>query len=399
MTEKKEIEEQVSETPPIGRSSWERKIVVGRRAKIAEIAPEMNTGGSIWDNFDITKVTNAGFKLEFVEPALHDETPVCEIETEDISSEIEYWKNAVVCYVLGAHPPFTVLNAYVRRIWGKHGINKVSMLKNGIVIVRFDSIMGKNEVLQGGIYHFDNKSFIVKAWNVDMEFTKEELYTVPIWIKLPGLDFKYWSPKGLSKIGSLVGRPLMVDSNTEKKMGLSFARLLVEVQMDTKLPDKVFFKNERGLLLEQKVQYDWKPTLCKACRKYGHDEQVCKTKKQVADVKPTEEGIGKKEEQPTEQMNKPSAIKDGEGTSKMQGNKMETGKQRMQENQDNAEWITPSNAARTTSRQTKQGRETGDRSYYNNFQILKSRDTDGVEVSRKGEGNVGGIALPPMSNG
>ncbi|XP_019225085.1 PREDICTED: uncharacterized protein LOC109206690 [Nicotiana attenuata] len=48
-------------------------------------------------------------------------------------------------------------------------------------------------------------------------------------------------------------------------------------------------------------------------------------------------------------MNKPSAIKDGKGTSKMQGNKMETGKQRMQENQDNAGWITPSNATRTTT--------------------------------------------------
>lgn len=111
---------------------------------------------------------------------MHDEALVCEIETEDISSEIEYWKTTIVCYVLGAHPLFTVLNAYVRRIWGKHGINKVSMLKNVIVIVRFDLIIGKNEVLQGGIYHFDNKPVIVKAWHIDIEFTKEELYTVPI---------------------------------------------------------------------------------------------------------------------------------------------------------------------------------------------------------------------------
>lgn len=47
-----------------------------------------------------------------------------------------------------------------------------------------------------------------------------------IWIKFPGLDFKYWSKKGLSKIG----KPLMVDQNTEDRNGLNFARLLVEVQ-------------------------------------------------------------------------------------------------------------------------------------------------------------------------
>ncbi|XP_009796054.1 uncharacterized protein [Nicotiana sylvestris] len=34
--------------------------------------------------------------------------------------------------------------------------------------------------------------------------------------KLYGLDFKYWSPKGLSMIVSLAGRPLMVDQNTKK---------------------------------------------------------------------------------------------------------------------------------------------------------------------------------------
>lgn len=146
---------------------------------------------SVWDNFDIAIVTNAGFKLEYVSPMTKGEAAVCEIELEDISLEIEYWRNTVVCYVLGAHPPFTVMNGFIQRQWAKHGINKISMLKNGIVLVRFDTELGKNEVLQGGIYHFDNKPFIVKSWSPDMEFTRDELYTVPIWVKLLGLDFKY----------------------------------------------------------------------------------------------------------------------------------------------------------------------------------------------------------------
>lgn len=50
-----------------------------------------------------------------------------------------------------------------------------------------------------------------------MGFTKEELATVSIWIKLPGLYFKYWIIKGLNKIESLVGKLLMVDKNTAKK--------------------------------------------------------------------------------------------------------------------------------------------------------------------------------------
>lgn len=134
-------------------------------------------------------------------------------------------------------------------------------------------------MIQGGIYHFDNKPFIITAWSPELEFTKEELLTVPILVKFPGLDFKYWSKKGLRKTGSLVGKLIMVNHNTEKRNGLNFSRLLVEMEMNTQLPDVVFFKNKRGKLIEQKVSYDWKPTLCSHCSKYGHAEDVCRIKK------------------------------------------------------------------------------------------------------------------------
>lgn len=52
-----------------------------------------------------------------------------------------------------------------------------------------------------------------------MEFTIDELYTVPIWVKLLGLDFKCWRSKRLSKIGSLVGKPLMVEITLRIKLG------------------------------------------------------------------------------------------------------------------------------------------------------------------------------------
>ncbi|XP_015060309.1 uncharacterized protein LOC107006214 [Solanum pennellii] len=217
-----------------------------------EKAQQASGKGSILDNFDIAKVSNAGFKLEYVAPEVYDESPVCEIDFEDINTELAYWKNAIVCYILGSYLLITIMNGYVRRIRGNHEVDKVSMLKNRIVLVHFDTIEGKNVVLQGGIYHFDSKPVIVKAWNPDMEFSKEVLSTFPIWVKLPGLEFKYWSLKGLSKIGSLIGKPLMVYNHTENKMRLSFARLPIEVKMDTTLPEKVYFENEKGLLMDQR---------------------------------------------------------------------------------------------------------------------------------------------------
>ncbi|XP_060177930.1 uncharacterized protein LOC132607872 [Lycium barbarum] len=251
---------------------------------------------SIWDNFDIEKISNARFKQDYISPVTEGDQLIVGIEEEYTSTEIEYWKNVVVCYVLGAHPPFSVLNGYIQRQWGKLGISKIAMLKNGIVLVRFDSVEGKNEVLQGGVYHFDNKPLIVKAWNPDMEklgtltwSSQERNYTqYPYGSNCQDWIFKYWNAKGLSKIGSLVGKPLMVDKNTEKKLGLNFAKLLVEVKIGSKLPDVIYFKNERGNIIEQQVTYDWKPYVCTICQNYGHSAEECRRNKaKIPQEKPT----------------------------------------------------------------------------------------------------------------
>ncbi|PHU19517.1 hypothetical protein BC332_10668 [Capsicum chinense] len=108
--------------------------------------------------------TNAGFKLDCVQPIKSGEVLLVEIEEDDISSKVEYLKNVIVCCVLGAHPTFNVLNGYSQTKWGKIGISKVAIMKNGIPLVRFYAEEGKTEVLRSGIYYFDSKPLIVKAW-------------------------------------------------------------------------------------------------------------------------------------------------------------------------------------------------------------------------------------------
>lgn len=42
--------------------------------------------------------------------------PIVMIETTDIQEDVELWSSAVVCYVLGANPPLSVMEGYCRRI-------------------------------------------------------------------------------------------------------------------------------------------------------------------------------------------------------------------------------------------------------------------------------------------
>lgn len=76
---------------------------------------------SIWDNFDITKMSNADFKLQYVSPVKYGKNSVVERELEVIESEIEYWRNAIVCFVLEAHPHLLLSMAIFREC----GVNLV----------------------------------------------------------------------------------------------------------------------------------------------------------------------------------------------------------------------------------------------------------------------------------
>ncbi|XP_056695492.1 uncharacterized protein [Spinacia oleracea] len=59
----------------------------------------------------------------------------------------------------------------------------------------------------------------------DMDFSKEDLRSVPIWVKLHNLDFKYWGEKSLSKIVGKLGILIHVDSATAKRDKLLFERV------------------------------------------------------------------------------------------------------------------------------------------------------------------------------
>ncbi|XP_048489782.1 uncharacterized protein LOC125491732 [Beta vulgaris subsp. vulgaris] len=203
--------------------------------------------------------------------------PVTQIGLEDIQEEVEYWNSAIICYVLGANPPNVVMEGFVRRIWRNLGVDKVAMVAKGVFIVRFTTMENRDKVISGGYPFFDGKPVMVKKWHPDMDFSKEDIRRVPIWIQL-NLDFKYWGQGCLTKIVSGVGKFLKVDMATLKREKLQFARVLVEVEIGQEFPDEIEFENEKGLTIYVEVKYDWKPTFCKGCKVFGHEESSCRRK-------------------------------------------------------------------------------------------------------------------------
>jgi len=120
------------------------------------------------------------------------------------------------------------------------------MMGNGIILVKFDSIETRGEVLQRGCYHFDTKPIIVILWHVNFQMKRVE--KVLVWVRFLEIDLKYWGLTSLSKLASLLGIPIMAKKNTMEKNMVNYARVMVEMPILKKIPSYIHFEDEKGII-------------------------------------------------------------------------------------------------------------------------------------------------------
>ncbi|XP_020259837.1 uncharacterized protein LOC109836363 [Asparagus officinalis] len=99
-----------------------------------------------------------------------------------------------------------------------------------------------------------------------------------MWIQLPALKLNLWNEKGISKIASLIGRPIATDKLTANRQRLAYARVLIEVKLPSALPDQITVNGPNGKQYNQKIIYELKPRWCDHCKQVGHDIQNCRRK-------------------------------------------------------------------------------------------------------------------------
>uniref|UniRef100_A0A803QGH3 DUF4283 domain-containing protein n=1 Tax=Cannabis sativa TaxID=3483 RepID=A0A803QGH3_CANSA len=185
-----------------------------------------------------------------------------------------------VCYILGENPPLNVLDGFVRRLW-KDKIDKVGLLSYGIFFIRFHETVDRDSLLKGGYIFFNKRPVIMKAWHPNVDFKKEDVSRIPIWITLDDLELKYWGEKSLFKIIGQIGESIMVNAVTKEQDKLSYPRVLIEVSIHQEFPHTIYFENEHGMNVSVTVSYEWKPILCKNCKGMGHETIDCRKKDKI----------------------------------------------------------------------------------------------------------------------
>ena len=101
------------------------------------------------------------------------------ITDDDIEDEVNYWKSALLCYVLGANPPLSVMDGFCRRMW-REKVDTVGAPRYGLFLVRFHSVEDRDSVLNGGYLFFNNRPVVMKAWDAEMDISKHNIRSIPI---------------------------------------------------------------------------------------------------------------------------------------------------------------------------------------------------------------------------
>jgi len=129
--------------------------------------------------------------------------------------------------------------------------------------------------LSRGPYLVYGRPLILRAMLEYFDLSSSEMHIVPVSVKFLNLPLKCWSLKCLSKIASVLGKPVQSDMLTSSMSRLSYARVLVEVNLLFDLPYSIKVTLPNGSLLHQQVVYETLSRFCKHCRTLGHLTSTC----------------------------------------------------------------------------------------------------------------------------
>lgn len=146
---------------------------------------------------------------------------------------------------------------------------------NGWIRFQFPSEIIRDTVLNGGPYMiFGNQLFLKKLPRCFL-FSKEDMDFILSWVQIFGLPVDFWTTSVLSKIASVVGKPIHTDVLTITKRGANYARVLVEI--DSKKPSILDYavKFTNGKKTTIMFKYEIETKYCDKCKSLGHTMESC----------------------------------------------------------------------------------------------------------------------------
>jgi hypothetical protein len=200
-------------------------------------------------------------------------TSSCQFLETNLGVHKDLWRFSLIGFIAGKFPGYTSLSNYVNSTW-KCNV-KFSIHDSGWLIFKFASELDMIAMLSGGPYYVFVQLLILKIMPDYFDFDTSDMVRMPVWVRFPNLPLQCWSPLCLSKLASVIEKPVHSDSSTTSMTRLSYARVLDEIDLLTKLPSSINITVPNGVSKSQTVLYESLPRFCKQYKTLGHSTSAC----------------------------------------------------------------------------------------------------------------------------
>lgn len=84
---------------------------------------------------------------------------------------------------------------------------------------------------------------VLKDYIPGFDFKRDVLCALPVWVKLPNLPLHLCGARSLGKIGTALSNPMFTDECIANKLRVSYARILVEIDVTQKQKENIIIKD------------------------------------------------------------------------------------------------------------------------------------------------------------
>ncbi|KAJ8755067.1 hypothetical protein K2173_016666 [Erythroxylum novogranatense] len=218
--------------------------------EVEEVLPEVEEG-------DITFVSGScGHAIELSEPF------------KNLLDKL--WEKAVMVKLLGRRIGYRLLKNRLISMWNLSGSLKVIDLENDFFLVNLLNTDYYLTALTKGPWVIFGHALAVQPWTPTFRPSQGKVEKAVVWVCFPDLPVSRYHPGILQAMGSLLGRTVKIDTNTQQSQRGRFARVAVEIDLTAPVIPIVELEGETI-----KVTYEGLPQICFECGRVGHGVEIC----------------------------------------------------------------------------------------------------------------------------
>ncbi|KAL2498245.1 Uncharacterized protein Adt_23795 [Abeliophyllum distichum] len=208
------------------------------------------------------------------EPFLHRGEPALTITADEEASLAEPFKFTLVGKFSHRKPSMVeVRNSFQK--FGFTGEFKIGLIDFKHILIHLTHEDDYSRLFLKPLWFIMGCPMRVLKWTCDFH-PDAETPIAPVWISFPLLPVHLRAKEFLFALSKLVGVPLRIDEATADLLRPSEARVCVEVNLEHKLPDRVWIERGESRSFWQPIVYEQLPHFCEKCRHMGHLIEKCR---------------------------------------------------------------------------------------------------------------------------